>query len=324
MKGVWPLLAALRDGHWQSGQRLAEQLGISRTALHNRISKLKSLPGIEVYAIRGKGYRLASALDLLDEGIIRSELREGTAALTELQIFPEIGSTNDYLMGAPRPKPNTGHCCLAEHQLSGKGRNGRNWHSVVGTSLILSFAWTFELPLAQLSGLSLATGVVLAEMLSELGAQGHRLKWPNDLLFKGGKLAGILVEASGEMSSTSTAVIGIGINLNAVPEVQDGMQPAALAALLPNLPHRNQFAARLIEALLHLCQTYQEQGLAPYLRRWSSFDAMVGKTVTLIQGQRTLRGQYVGLNELGFLLLDTADGRIACHSGEVSLREATT
>lgn len=316
------LLRHLSDGRFHSGEDLAAAFGVSRAAVWKQLKQVQVLSGIVVHAVRGRGYRLARPLELLDAEALAGHLGEQAAHLAELELLHSIDSTNAYLMGRPAPSPGHGIACLAEHQLAGRGRRGRPWVAGFGQNLTLSLAWTFDAPMASLAGLSLAAGSALAEALTEVGVQGLGLKWPNDLYLDGRKLAGLLVEASGEAGGPARAVIGVGINLHLDPASAERIdQPwADLSGQLGGCPPRNRIAGRVLAHLVDACRRYAEQGLPPFLADWRRYDLYLGRDVQLRLGNDAIQGRYAGLTDDGNLLLDTADGRRSFAGGEVSLR----
>lgn len=319
-----PLLRLLADGRFHSGEALASQLVVSRAAVWKRLKQIGMLPGIKVQAVRGRGYRLTTPLALLDELELRKHINASVAERIDLEIAEQLPSTNAHLMALPAPEIGRGRICLAEHQTAGRGRRGRPWISGFGRNLTLSIAWSFEQPMSALAGLSLAAGVAVADALSAAGVSGHGLKWPNDLYLAERKLAGILVEASGESSGPTRVVIGVGLNLMMDKQAALGIdQPwADLQGQLGSPPPRNRLAALLIEHLTQACDRYAREGLAPFLSAWQQHDIHLGRDVCLTVGDRRLLGRYVGLADDGALLLETAEGRQAFQGGEVSLRPA--
>lgn len=318
------LLRELADGRFHSGQRLAALLGLSRAAVWKQVQRLESDLGLVVHAVRGRGYRLAAPLEPLDAGRIHAEL--GDAALGKLEALHLLGSTDSTNSRAAAdlpPESGRARVWLAEHQTAGRGRRGRQWVSAFGENLYLSFAWRFELPMAQLSGLSLVAGVVLAEGLHDLGLDGHVLKWPNDILFDGRKLAGILVEVSGEAGGPATAVVGFGVNFR-IPEAAaaaidqpwtDLHRTSCDAAL-----SRNRLAGVLVDRMIDACVLFGAHRLEPFLARWRRFDRLRGTPVLLNRGGDVVEGVYRGIAPSGAMILEHAAGTTEHHAGEVSLR----
>ena len=317
------LLGVLADGAWHSGEALARRFGVSRAAVWKRLQQLEALPGVEVERVSGRGYRLREPLELLDERLIREQLHPGVAErLHALELVAQTDSTNSHVRRHLPPSLHAGSAVFAEHQTAGRGRRGRRWVSVFGRNLYLSLAWRFDLPLSALAGLSLVAGVALARVLEQAGLEGHCLKWPNDLLVGGRKLAGILVEASGEAAGPCVAVIGVGVNLH-LEEANAGEidQPwTDLRAHLPDPPGRNRLAGSLLDELARSCVLYQQEGLVPFLDAWRARDGFRGKAVELHTANGRFSGVCHGVDEGGGLLLEQ-DGELRLfHAGEVSLR----
>jgi BirA family biotin operon repressor/biotin-[acetyl-CoA-carboxylase] ligase len=236
-----------------------------------------------------------------------------------IRVVAETGSTNDDLLAEARSlqRPTL---LWALAQTAGRGRAGRSWHADEDATLTFSLAWKFALPLHALTGLPLAVGVTIADVLG-LYAIDVRLKWPNDLLRDGRKLGGILIETVRD-GDACWAVIGIGINM-ALPQQLDD-QTAAAAAAAPELQaDRGQVIATLTTALVEALGTFEQQGLAAFTARWNARHAHAGRQVNIIDQGRILHsGRASGVDDQGRLLLETAQGPVAIVAGDVSLRLA--
>lgn len=318
------LIRLLADGRLHSGEELAQALGLTRAAVWKLLHRLKGELGLALIAERGRGYRLARPIELLDDSRIRAALSPQTAAqLGGLAIHPVIDSTNAELMRQAAGGAPHGSVCLAEYQTAGRGRRGRRWVSPFGANIYLSVLWRHAGAPATLSGLSLALGVALAETLSELGAQGLTLKWPNDLLWQGRKLAGVLIEISGESQGPCHLVAGIGLNLGMTEDQAQAIdQPwVGLDEVLgPGKVGRNALVARLLDGLFAAFVRYTEEGLAPFIERWRALDAYLGQGVCLLLGDQVIQGHYAGVTDQGALILETDQGLRLFQSGELSLR----
>ena len=229
---TFPILRLLADGQFRSGEAIAKRFGVTRATVWNAVQHAEGL-GVQVYSVRGKGYRLPERLDFLDRARIAEMLGEASGQFT-LELHDLIESTNSLLMRRAAESAPHGTCVAAELQQAGRGRRGRAWHSGLGTGLTFSLLWRFNQGAGALSGLSLAVGVGLSRALREMGISGITLKWPNDVLHQHRKLAGILIELQGEMLGPSAAVIGIGLNVQMPFEARDaiGEIPAELRASL--------------------------------------------------------------------------------------------
>jgi len=314
------LLQLLGDGQTHSGQELAGVLNVSRTAIWKQLSKLEAL-GLELLSQPGRGYCLVGGLDLLDMDTISAHLSPAAVQnLTGLELLRVVDSTNAFLM---RQEPRSGiSACLAEFQTAGRGRRGRKWVSPFASNIYLSLKLSTSSGLGAFEGISLAIGVAVVHALSELSISDAQLKWPNDILYMGKKLGGILIEVVGDPSGVCHLVVGLGLNLKAEKSMRDTIdQPwAALDSILSNPPSRNQLAGLLLKHMVPLLATYEAQGFAAYKVEWERLNAHANQTVDLYMGSNLTSGIMRGVNSAGALLLETDEGISLFHGGEVSLR----
>jgi BirA family biotin operon repressor/biotin-[acetyl-CoA-carboxylase] ligase len=245
----------------------------------------------------------------------------------DIEVVTETGSTNADLL-ARLDQLDGATLLIAERQNAGRGRAGRSWLSAPGASLTFSLAWKFHAPLHQLLGLPLAVGVALAESMIAMGVP-VTLKWPNDVLKDGAKLAGILIEtrscpASNAHPGTAAAtwaVIGIGINL-LMPDALEAQieRPVACAPWLAQM-ERNRLMATLLTHLAATLAQFDAEGFGAFHLRWNQLHAHQGMEVSIIDhGQIAHEGICCGVDHLGRLLLDDAGARKEIVSGDVSLR----
>lgn len=243
--------------------------------------------------------------------------RSGTGISVE--VVAETGSTNADLLA--RAATLDGPALLvAEHQSAGRGRAGRSWLSAPGDSLTFSLAWKFDLALHQLAGLPLAVGVALAEALAACGVQ-VQLKWPNDVLKDGSKLAGVLIETQAAPGSGIWAVIGIGINLRMPDDLE--LRIGRISAAAPWLARmdRDALMAALLAGLAAALGQFSQAGFGAFSARWNRLHAWQGRPVSIIDNGAVLHdGIAAGVDDSGRLLLDCASGRITVLAGDVSLR----
>jgi len=310
------LISILADGEFHSGEQLGERLGMSRAAINKHIQTLRDW-GVDVFTVPGKGYSLPEPIQLLSQDFISSQINQGQVA-----VLPVIDSTNQYLLDRIGTL-QSGDACVAEYQQAGRGRRGRKWFSPFGANLYLSMYWRLEQGPAAAIGLSLVIGIVMAEVLRDLGASQVRVKWPNDLYLQDRKLAGILVELTGKTGDAAQIVIGAGINL-AMRKVESdvinqgwiNLQEAGIAI------DRNTLAARLINELRAALELFEQEGLTPYLSRWEKLDNFINRPVKLIIGDKEIVGISRGIDTQGALLLEQDGATKAWMGGEISLRSA--
>lgn len=337
------LLRTLADGSFHSGEVLAAQFGCTRGAVWYRMQGLEAL-GLRIFKVRGRGYKLAEPLDLIDAQDLVGRLRLSAPALA-VEFQDECDSTNSYLLERLEASP-TGRVLVCEHQRAGRGRRGRKWTSGIGSSLTFSLVWRFNCGTAALAGLSLAVAVAVAQALESLRLSGISLKWPNDLLFAERKLGGILIEVNGDPQGASAAVIGVGLNVRLPAALVDEIERpvtdlATVAASVgsqgtsarnaagPSAAESGALAVArtdlLAAVLTHLAAAlarYEREGFAAFRDGWLARHAHAGRRVAIMLGERKLsEGEAVGVAEDGALLLRSARGVERVHSGEVSLRK---
>ncbi|WP_227370382.1 biotin--[acetyl-CoA-carboxylase] ligase [Halomonas sp. M20] len=319
------LVHLLSDGNYHSGERLGEQLGVSRTAVWKQLNKLEAL-GIPVEVVRGRGYRLASPIELLDGSRIVSALtKKPRRHLARLFVEESVSSTNSFLR--ERFVQGAGHAevCLAEVQSAGRGRRGRQWLSAWGQGLTLSLGWRFDGGASALKGLSLAIGVVIAQVLERHGLL-IALKWPNDVLmtFTSGekrKLAGVLVELNGDALGACEVVVGIGLNIMLPASLRDQIdQPVAAVAEQLLVASRNDLAADLIEALLNLMASYEQDGFAAWQQDWNQRNAYSARAIEVTQGVQCYIATDEGVDDEGNLCVRRGNKMLRLSGGEISLR----
>ncbi|WP_027966094.1 biotin--[acetyl-CoA-carboxylase] ligase [Halomonas halocynthiae] len=322
---IGDLIRLLSDGELHSGQQLGERLGVSRAAVWKQLRKLESL-GIELVSVRGRGYRLARPLELLDGAALVSKLsRDSRRHLQRLIVEDSLPSSNEYLRQRFMQGAGHGEVCLVEYQETGRGRRGRRWSAPWGGAVMLSTGWRFEAGVASLEGLSLAVGVVLAQVL-ERHAVRPFLKWPNDVLLamadgSFAKLAGILVEVSGDVAGPCEAVIGLGINVDFSAAFRGDIEQS-VATVHDQSPalSRNVLAADVIDSLLPLLAGFEKSGFAPWQDAWNARHGFAGLPVEVIRGKQRLSAIAESADTAGNLWVRHAGGRERLAGGEVSLR----
>lgn len=264
------------------------------------------------------------ALDVLDRDRILADLSDAARlGLSRLEVHPVLDSTNSYLLAKVGEDWPSGAVCLAEQQQAGRGRQGRSWLSPFAAGLAGSLLWRFPVSAAALSGLSLATGIAVARALRQIGVAEVGLKWPNDVLWRGRKLGGVLLESGGKAGAFHV-VAGVGLNV-ALPSDEATVidQPwVDLAEILgANRASRNQLAARLISELIETFIQFQHSGFADAAKEWAAFDQVAGRQVRLQLPNASVLGMARGVDATGALLLEAVDGRITPYiGGEISLR----
>ncbi len=314
------ILTLLQDGQFHSGEELGDALGISRAAVWKRLKQLEK-QGLTLDAVAGKGYRLPRDIILLNGDRINTYIEESIRSRIGLTTLHSASSTNDTVL-TQLANPEPVQICVAEHQTAGRGRRGRAWVSPLGANIYFSMLWRFESGMSGLDGLSLVVGLAVLKTLENIGANGLALKWPNDLLCSGKKLAGILLEINGDPNGECQVVIGIGINVRLTQDqLSEISQPAIdLCSVLGMAVDKNRVVGELIGQLVSFLDIFQERGFAPFREEWQRYDAYAGQEVRLITGLREITGIAAGVSENGALILNHDGEKRAYAGGEVSLR----
>ena len=320
---TFPILNLLADGQFHSGEALAQRFKVSRATIWNAIKHAESL-GVEVFSVRGRGYKFPQAIDLLDEKLVLAAIGEQRAWFN-VQILDEVASTNTYLM----QQKNMAHAtCVAAHmQTKGKGRRGRTWVSQLGASLTFSLIWRFSCGAAGLSGLSLAVGVALIRAFNSLSVNNVQLKWPNDVLVIENntpkKLAGILIELQGDLEGPSAAVIGVGINLNLSKNVLQNIDQPAIDLVKASGKKINQsmLLGTILKHMAEVLSTFESRGFIGLQTEWLSYHAYQNKPVKMLLPNGTeVIGTVKNVADDGILLVETSLGLQRFSAGEISLR----
>jgi len=320
------LMEILADGKFHSGEELGAQIGISRAAVWKQLQKLEGM-NIPLHSVKGKGYRLPEAVELLDlDALVEKGFPSQQFSSSSIEL--SLDSTNDAMMRKAEDNYDQRHICFAEMQTSGRGRRGRQWVSPFARNLYFSVLWPFSQGIAAIQGLSLAVGLAVQRSLKEQGVQGVGLKWPNDILVNtgvatGAKLGGILIELTGDVSDACQVVIGVGLNLDInnhdlakIDQSATGIKQLGSGGALD----RNAVAANVVHHLCDVLKQFSLQGFAPLQEEWNRHDAFKDSPVRLILPSNEIQGICKGVNEKGELQLETESGMQSFNAGEVSLR----
>jgi BirA family biotin operon repressor/biotin-[acetyl-CoA-carboxylase] ligase len=316
------LLAALEGRGWQSGAEIAARLGVSRAAVWKRVERLRAR-GYGIEAVAGRGYRLARDSDLLLPDAIRRHFH-GTLLRGEIVHRSTIDSTNRLAAELARGGAEEGTTVVAEQQTAGRGRLGRTWVSPASVNLYASIVLRPRIPPLEVPRLTLVAGLAVAEAIRDLGTFAPRIKWPNDVLLDGRKVAGILTELEAEADRVRFVIVGIGVNLNAArndfpPDLRAKATSLALASGAP--VDRAAFTGRLLTRLDAAYATFLEGGFAALRHRYEEMHGLAGVAVK-IDGAPPVTGTVRGVDDDGALLVESGGAIRRVVSGEVTLRHA--
>lgn len=314
----------LSDGRFASGQALAAEFGVTRSAVWKAVHALGDA-GARIEAVSNRGYRLCDGTAALDAARILAQLPgDAQPRIARCEVAWALPSTNAALLAAPEPRPGRAVVLLAEHQTAGRGRRGRPWVAPLGGAVCLSIGWTFaELP-RDLAALSLVAGVCALRALAVQGLNGLALKWPNDLQAGGRKLGGILIEMRAESAGPAVVVIGLGVNVAlgaaARAQVAAAGNEAVDLAELGGSADRNALVACIVGEIVTALPKFAADGFAPFAAEWRQADALRGRPVSITTGGEPLVGIARGIDAAGALLVETTSGLQRFVAGEVSVR----
>lgn len=306
------------QGDFVSGENISQALGITRAAVWKQIQGFKEV-GYEIEGQTNRGYRLVNIPYALDEWALKHQLR--TEALgRQIFLYDELSSTNERIKDLVRQGADHGTVMMARQQTTGRGRMQRIWESPQG-GLWLSILLKPKLSLGDAAKLTLSTGVALAQTLQGLYGLEIGIKWPNDMVVQGKKVAGILGEVAGEWNTVQTLILGIGINANFSRHVlSDELIATTLQDILGHRVNLNLLTAEFLynlEKEVHSLEAGDIQGL---IQRWTSFAVGIDQLVQIERAGAVYRGIFRGIREDGELILDQEGQEVTFSSGEVSLR----
>jgi BirA family biotin operon repressor/biotin-[acetyl-CoA-carboxylase] ligase len=305
-----------------SGSVLAEEVGLTRVAIWARLEKLRE-DGFVFEAVRNRGYRLLKVPTQLDGRLLAAHLALAGAGRS-LHFHPTIDSTNseaERLLASGETAP---FVVAAAEQTKGRGRLGRVWHSPPEGNLYASYAFRPRIAHRRIATITLWMGAGLCDYLERTWGIPVQVKWPNDLLIGGRKVAGILTEARIDADLTRELVIGIGLNIQGNTSAWPP-EASHIATTLADHAHGtlpvNAVAAGFIETVFQLYEAFiAETHRDAFPMLWKKYDALAGKPIRANLNGRALTGEASGIDTDGALLLKTPDSHVhRLHSGEVTI-----
>jgi len=316
------ILKKLRESSdYISGQQFCEEFGVSRTAVWKVINQLKE-DGYQIEAVRNKGYRIAACPDVMTKEAVGSMLTTDWAGQT-IVYFDETDSTNTQAKKLGEQGAVHGTLVLAELQNSAKGRRGRGWIAPAGENIYMTILLRPDIePVhAPMLTLVMAHSTVLA--IRRITGLEALIKWPNDVIVGRKKVCGILTEMSAEVDYINHVVIGVGINVN-MQEIPSDLEAKAttLSREKGELIKRADLAAEVMNRFEADYQMFMEsRDLSRLKNSYNQMLVNINKEVSIQEVDREYRGQALGINENGELLVKKTDGSIeAIFAGEVSVR----
>ncbi len=302
-----------------SGTKIADEIATSRSEVWRLVQQLREL-GVSIAGHPATGYRLQSVPDLLLADVL-SPLVQGTIFENQIHHYYKIGSTNTVAMEAASAGAPEGSVFLAERQTAGRGRGAHNWHSAQSAGIYCSVVLRPALPPSEALILSLAAGLAVHAAIQAINLEVMvDLKWPNDVLINGRKVAGILTEMNSEATRVRYLVIGIGINVNQATFPVELQSPATSLRLATGTEwSRVELCAALLKSLNREYRNLLEKPGAhdSILRRFQEQSSSARGTQVQVEENGGFEGITEGLDQRGFLQVRTAHGVRAVLSGTV-------
>jgi BirA family biotin operon repressor/biotin-[acetyl-CoA-carboxylase] ligase len=318
------LLASLREapGEYLSAGVLSQRLRVSSGFIRQQMSELRK-QGYEIESHPHLGYRLISSPDLLLSQEIRHGLKTATMARQVLS-YRRVRSTNEVALQIAHNGAPEGTLVVAESQTAGKGRLGRIWHSPPGVGLWVSLVLRPHMESSKVFQLAICGALAVAEALYQRTHLPVRVKWPNDVLIRGKKLAGVLTETQADGDLVQLVVLGMGINVNQdvddFPEDLRNTATSVRAELGRPISRLNLLQDVLVQ-FEERYQKFQEGGLRPFLERWRQLSWVLNRKVKVQVGGRLFSGLAVDIEDTGALVLEEASGkRQRLLAGDVSFQ----
>lgn len=311
------VLRRLGASAYSSGTVLARELSVSRSTIWSAVRDIER-SGVAVEHGLGRGYRLLQPIGFIDAGAVQAMLGQAGRGLA-LTVLDHCESTNTALARQAEAGAPHGSVLLAEWQSAGRGRFDRRWSSVPGAGLTFSVLWRFEKG-TPLAGLSLVVGLAIADALRVLGLREVRLKWPNDVLVRRRKLAGVLTEMRGDMLGPCAAVIGVGLNVRLPQATIDAIDQPVIDLARSGLDtlDRNAILAALLSGLASALERFAREGFAPFRREWQAHCASLHRSVRVVLPDgAVVHGTMLGVDTQGALRIDVGGQTRRVFSGEL-------
>jgi BirA family biotin operon repressor/biotin-[acetyl-CoA-carboxylase] ligase len=295
-----------------SGEHLSRELGVSRTAVWKHISALRN-DGYRIEAVPSRGYRLVSSSDNIDPYEVKTQL-ESTRVGQRLEYLKATASTNADAFRLAEDGAVEGTVVLADSQTGGKGRRGRIWASPAGVNLYCSVVLRPAIMPHEAPQLTFLSAVAVARAIELTTALTPEIKWPNDLLISGKKVAGLLNEMSAETDGINFVILGIGVNLNmTADQFPDDLRHPATSLLMESgvQVDRSRFAGTMLNELDRLYADFLAHGFGPVRNEWQCRCNASGRQVLVNDsGTECTGGRFIGIDGDGALLLRSDDDKL--------------
>lgn len=295
---------------WVSGEQISNQLGISRTAIWKQINRLKS-DGHDIDSAPKKGYRLTAEADLMGIDAIQAQLKTQVMGQPAIHVFPTTDSTNLQAKILAGQGAAEGTVVVADTQSHGRGRRGRTWFSPPGRSIYTSLILRPPMAPFQAPQITLMTAVAVTRTLNRTAGLDAKIKWPNDILVRGKKVAGILTEISTEMDVVDFVVVGVGVNVNTrLEEIPPEIGDIATSILIESGVgvSRPTLLCSLLKDFEVCYEQLKDEGFGPIMNQWREMTDIIGQKVYVDVLDTRHTGTVEAVDDDGVLILKDDQG----------------
>ena len=305
------------DSEYVSGQNISDKLGITRAAVWKRISKLKEL-GFEIESVTKKGYKLLSYPDILNKELIEIGMKSDFIGHS-VEVLESVDSTNDYAKKKAKELVD-GSVIISLEQVKGKGRRGRSFHSGKGDGIYLSIILKPGFEPTKAPFITSIAGAALVNTFNKFNIQ-TKVKWPNDVLINGKKVAGILTEMSADMEFIEYIVLGVGINVSGL-EFPNELKNIATSLKLEGYDVKKlSIIWQFIYEFELLYNLYLNENTSEIVNILKNNSSVIGKQINVHYMNEIESAIAVDINNQGALIIKTQEGEVKeLSSGEISIR----
>lgn len=304
-------------GKYISGEQLSHEMGVSRSAIWKHIRHLETA-GYQIEAAPHKGYRLISVPDRCLPDEIEYQLNTKKIG-RKIFAFNKITSTNDRAMALADNGAPEGSLIIAEEQTSGRGRRQRTWVAEPGKHLLFSVIFRPRWTIEQVQRLTQMMVIAAARAIRRETGLAVSVKWPNDLLIEGKKIAGVLTEMRGQADAIDFVIVGLGLNVNGQAPKNVRYPTTTLQELTGHSVNRLSLLRVLLEEAEALYAELVQNGMETIIKEWKNLSMMIGTLVKAEYHEISIEGMVMGINDMGHLLIRTELGLVkALSSGEIN------
>ncbi|MFX3674728.1 MAG: biotin--[acetyl-CoA-carboxylase] ligase [Paenisporosarcina sp.] len=305
-----------------SGQQLADEFGLSRTAIWKHIKELEA-EGFVIETIKKKGYILASSPDSIQVAKVEQYLTT-TRFGRKIHYFEQCLSTQPVAHQLAQENAIDGTLVLCEEQTAGRGRMARPWTSSRGKGIWMSIIIRPEIPPMKAPQFTLIAAVAVTRAIEDIADLRAEIKWPNDLLINGKKCTGILTELQADVDRVHAIILGIGVNVNqSMEDFPEELQQIATSLKMIAGVHidRSQLVARILHHLEIYTDMYVEYGFEPLKLLWESYSGTLGRRIKAVMIHQEIEGIALGITNDGVLQVQTDDGEIhGIYSADIEIQ----